>query len=83
MSSAKSSSQKTQPTIVGLYDCDDLSAHHCGYCNQDGNISVGMSSELMRIDDYQLLIDRGWRRSGTYIYKPSMDKTCCPLYTIK
>jgi hypothetical protein len=42
-----------------------------------------MVSELMRIEDYQLLIDRGWRRSGTYIYKPAMDRTCCPLYTIK
>ena len=37
----------------------------------------------MRIQDYQVLIDRGWRRSGTYIYKPVMEKTCCPLYAIK
>ena len=32
---------------------------------------------------FQDLIDRGWRRSGQYCYKPTMNKTCCPLYTIK
>ncbi|KIJ37414.1 hypothetical protein M422DRAFT_33749 [Sphaerobolus stellatus SS14] len=29
------------------------------------------------------MIDRGWRRSGTYMYKPDMRQTCCPQYTIK
>jgi arginyl-tRNA--protein-N-Asp/Glu arginylyltransferase len=29
------------------------------------------------------MIDRGWRRSGTYCYKPDMKRTCCPQYTIK
>lgn len=29
------------------------------------------------------LIDRGWRRSGCYLYKHEMDKTCCPSYTIR
>jgi len=33
--------------------------------------------------DYQDLIDRGWRRSGKYMYKPTMRKCCCPMYTIK
>jgi hypothetical protein len=33
--------QKNQPTLVSLYDIDDYSAHHCGYCNQNGNISIG------------------------------------------
>ena len=29
------------------------------------------------------MLDRGWRRSGTYCYKPDMKRTCCPQYTIK
>lgn len=33
--------------------------------------------------DYQNLIDRGWRRSGKYCYKPSNITNCCPAYTIK
>ena len=61
-STPASSNRQNQPTIVALYDIDDISAHHCGYCNQNGNISIGMSSELMQIEDYQMLIDRGWRR---------------------
>ena len=36
----------------------------------------------MAVEDYQDLIDRGWRRSGKYCYKPVMSQTCCPLYTI-
>ncbi|GBE79744.1 Arginyl-tRNA--protein transferase 1 [Sparassis crispa] len=29
------------------------------------------------------MIDRGWRRSGTYCYKPDLKRSCCPQYTIK
>jgi arginyl-tRNA---protein transferase len=42
-----------------------------------------MWAHSMSPDDYQDLIDRGWRRSGCYCYKPNMKTTCCPSYTIK
>jgi len=29
------------------------------------------------------MIDRGWRRSGLYCYKPDLKRSCCPQYTIK
>lgn len=29
------------------------------------------------------MIDRGWRRSGQYCYKPDLRKSCCPQYTIR
>lgn len=29
------------------------------------------------------LLDRGWRRSGSFLYKPDMERTCCPSYTIR
>ena len=29
------------------------------------------------------MVDRGWRRSGQYIYKPTMMQTCCPQYPIR
>ena len=86
--------EKSQPTVIALYDIDDFSAHHCGYCNQNGNISIGsinlkhpisiyipkhksktrisllgMSCEIMRIEDYQTLIDRGWRRQFIIVFK--------------
>ncbi|KAG8190509.1 hypothetical protein JTE90_006678 [Oedothorax gibbosus] len=43
----------------------------------------GMWAHTLAPIDYQNLIDRGWRRSGKYCYKPTMNLTCCPLYTIR
>lgn len=58
--------------------------HHCGYCKSTtGNISYGMWAQSLTTTEYQELIDRGWRRSGHYCYKPMLDETCCPLYTIR
>ena len=60
------------------------SGYKCGYCgNEDSNYSHGMWAHTLTTQDYQDLIDRGWRRSGQYCYKPTMARTCCPLYTIK
>lgn len=42
-----------------------------------------MWAHCLTAADYQALIDRGWRRSGKYCYKPSMSTTCCPSYTIR
>lgn len=42
-----------------------------------------MWAETMTVHSYQNLIDRGWRRSGKYCYKPIMTETCCPQYTIR
>ncbi|XP_016062632.1 PREDICTED: arginyl-tRNA--protein transferase 1 isoform X2 [Miniopterus natalensis] len=42
-----------------------------------------MWAHSMTVQDYQDLVDRGWRRSGKYVYKPVMNQTCCPQYTIR
>ncbi|KAB5582004.1 hypothetical protein PHYPO_G00182180 [Pangasianodon hypophthalmus] len=69
-------------SIVEYFGGDD--GHRCGYCkNAVGNFSHGMWAHSMTVQDYQDLIDRGWRRSGKYVYKPVMNKTCCPQYTIR
>uniref|UniRef100_A0A8C4NX94 Arginyl-tRNA--protein transferase 1 n=1 Tax=Dicentrarchus labrax TaxID=13489 RepID=A0A8C4NX94_DICLA len=69
-------------TIVEYFGGDD--GYRCGYCkNEKGNFSHGMWTHTMTVQDYQDLIDRGWRRSGKYVYKPIMNKTCCPQYTIR
>ncbi|XP_012218425.2 arginyl-tRNA--protein transferase 1 isoform X1 [Linepithema humile] len=58
--------------------------YKCGYCKSPNtNFSHGMWAHSLTVQDYQSLIDRGWRRSGCYCYKPTMSQTCCPLYTIK
>ncbi|XP_044152589.1 arginyl-tRNA--protein transferase 1 isoform X6 [Bufo gargarizans] len=56
----------------------------CGYCRSEGGkASHGMWAHSLTVQDYQGLIDRGWRRSGKYVYKPLMSQTCCPQYTIR
>ncbi|XP_019562726.3 arginyl-tRNA--protein transferase 1 isoform X2 [Aedes albopictus] len=69
-------------TIVDFYG--KQSNYSCGYCKQPTSCqSHGMWAHTMTCQDYQDLIDRGWRRSGCYCYKPEMNTTCCPSYTIK
>ncbi|KAL1535418.1 arginyltransferase [Salvia divinorum] len=57
----------------------------CGYCKSGARTSVshGLWAHSLTVDDYQALLDRGWRRSGCFLYKPDMEKTCCPSYTIR
>lgn len=56
----------------------------CGYCKgKKTSFSHGMWGHVLTPQDYQDLIDRGWRRSGKYVYKPVMHETCCPQYTIR
>ncbi|KAL4709062.1 hypothetical protein ACJJTC_005923 [Scirpophaga incertulas] len=69
-------------SIVEYYS--EHSGYRCGYCgSRDTNYSHGMWAHTMNVTDYQNLLDRGWRRSGKYCYKPTMDVTCCPMYTIR
>ncbi|CAJ0962852.1 unnamed protein product, partial [Mesorhabditis belari] len=51
--------------------------------NSGNSYSFGVWGHFLAPNDYQILLDRGWRRSGRYLYKPTMDKTCCPQYTIR
>jgi len=76
------SSRQQSLSIVEYFA--EHSGYKCGYCgSEDTNFSHGMWAHTLTTQDYQDLIDRGWRRSGQYCYKPTMNKTCCPLYTIK
>jgi len=58
---------------------------HCGYCKNDdpSRFTHGMWAHHLTVQAYQDMLDRGWRRSGKYCYKPTMEKTCCPQYTIR
>ncbi|XP_028413669.1 arginyl-tRNA--protein transferase 1-like isoform X3 [Dendronephthya gigantea] len=72
-------------SIVEYFFHEDKDGSRCGYCKgSDTNFSLGgMWGHQVTCQDYQDLIDRGWRRSGKYLYKSDMKKTCCPLYTIR
>ncbi|XP_072883783.1 arginyl-tRNA--protein transferase 1 isoform X6 [Hemitrygon akajei] len=69
-------------SIVEYFTEDE--GYKCGYCKgASSNYSNGMWAHTMTVQDYQDLIDRGWRRSGMYVYKPVLNRTCCPQYTIR
>ncbi|KAF8307223.1 hypothetical protein DL93DRAFT_2143355 [Clavulina sp. PMI_390] len=63
----------------------------CGYCGetpgarsvQRTSKTTGMFPLQLPCEMYQRMIDRGWRRSGTYMYKPDLKQSCCPQYTIR
>ncbi|PFH51424.1 hypothetical protein AMATHDRAFT_59176 [Amanita thiersii Skay4041] len=67
------------------------SASTCGYCGPQGErsparsnyISASLDSLQLSCKVYQQMIDRGWRRSGTWCYKPELRYSCCPQYTIR
>jgi arginyl-tRNA--protein-N-Asp/Glu arginylyltransferase len=58
---------------------------HCGYCESESEdeAKFSFSVNTLTILDYQALIDRGFRRSGSYIYRSELRQTCCPLLTIR
>ena len=73
-----------ETSIVQYFYEKQLSGHKCGYCgSKDSSMTNGMWAYRTSGQDYQDLIERGWRRSGKYMYKPVMNKTCCPLYAIR
>lgn len=56
----------------------------CGYCKlKSTKLNHGMWVHRMSCKVYEELLDRGWRRSGSYCYKPVMNETCCPQYAIR
>ncbi|KAI0303879.1 arginine-tRNA-protein transferase [Russula brevipes] len=71
------------PTIVEPYPpCNS----GCGYCNGASAASfhaASLNAYRMSCSVYQGMIDRGWRRSGLFCYKPDLKRSCCPQYTIK
>ncbi|KAF2470790.1 arginine-tRNA-protein transferase 1 [Lindgomyces ingoldianus] len=67
------------------------SAESCGYCKDastgrrtpNSRCSYYITSKSLSTQAYQDLVDRGWRRSGTILYKPDVLRHCCPHYTIR
>jgi arginine-tRNA-protein transferase len=70
-------------TMINLNGChsNDHRGSTCGYCKNKkqnpGECKYGLTSNKMSADDYQTLMDRGWRRCGTYFYKSDFAQSCC------
>ncbi|KAK9838404.1 hypothetical protein WJX84_003441 [Apatococcus fuscideae] len=64
---------------IGAYRSD------CGYCNSQtlSSSSFGMSAHSLTVDAYEGLLERGWRRSGCWLYRPLQHQSCCKTQTIR
>ncbi|KDQ08279.1 hypothetical protein BOTBODRAFT_38109 [Botryobasidium botryosum FD-172 SS1] len=78
------------PICITILDPAGPSRSTCGYCSEPGqrsakktSFSTGSFVSQLSCPVYMDMLDRGWRRSGEYLYKPNMKKTCCPQYTIR
>ncbi|KAI3403755.2 ATE1 [Candida oxycetoniae] len=47
------------------------------------SMTIGMSIWEMTCQEYDELINKGFRRSGTFLYKNDLLRSCCRLYTIR
>lgn len=45
--------------------------------------TIGLSIEHMTSQDYDEFINKGFRRSGSFLYKPDNLRNCCRYYTIR
>lgn len=50
---------------------------------QNGSVTIGSSVEQMTCKQYDEFINQGFRRSGTFMYKNDILRSCCRLYTIR
>ncbi|EST08139.1 Arginine-tRNA-protein transferase, N-terminal [Kalmanozyma brasiliensis GHG001] len=80
---------KTQLSIISP---TGYSTSTCGYCTTPGSgersatkssKSYGIWAHRLSPYHYQNLIDQGWRRSGDYLYKPDLLRTCCAQIPIR
>jgi len=55
----------------------------CGYCERGASATLHFYAHLLSVWDYQALLDLGWRRSGCLLYRPVLERSCCPPHTIR
>lgn len=65
-------------------ECLGSDRSRCGYCkSQYTSANFGVWAHELDVRDYQAMLDAGWRRSGSYLYRPNLVATCCPSFVIR
>ena len=72
---------------INITQLKELNLFGCGYCkHQSVQIKSRLKNEIMMkiksipLDIYQNLVEKGWSKSGTLIYKRNYEKSCCKIY---
>ncbi|CAH2354573.1 arginyl-tRNA--protein transferase 1 [[Candida] railenensis] len=86
----------SRPIYISSGDCgyckgkkDDPYALESWFKNRNeqekkpSSITIGFSVERMSCSTYDSLMNIGYRRSGTFLYKPDLLRGCCRLFTIR
>lgn len=65
-------------------ECVGHDSSRCGYCSRPNSArSFGVWAHRLDVRDYQKMLDAGWRRSGSYLYRPNLSETCCPAFVVR
>lgn len=74
----------TDSIVEYVYEPGGPGGYKCGYCKSPNtSYTQGVWGYRMSCLNFQRLVDRGFQRSGNFVYKPVMKKTCCPQYVIR
>jgi arginine-tRNA-protein transferase len=69
---------------VQLYD--DPNPPQCPYCEAPGSDRSDMmicNSQFVPYDVCELLMERGWWRTGNVFFRPQIENICCPSFAIR
>ncbi|KAG0631858.1 hypothetical protein M758_1G284500 [Ceratodon purpureus] len=71
--------------VMSIVEEQGVHSSPCGYCKSPSSTSVAQRlwAHTLTVDDYQELLNRGWRRSGMVLYKNNMHQSCCPPLSIR
>ncbi|PAA71814.1 hypothetical protein BOX15_Mlig030907g1, partial [Macrostomum lignano] len=69
---------------VGVYHYSRrLQPLRCEFCGGVGRFSDIVSLSRLTVADYEALLNRGWRRSASRVYRLRPDLTCCAKFPMR
>jgi arginyl-tRNA--protein-N-Asp/Glu arginylyltransferase len=70
--------------MTSVVDVAGAVSGQCGYCSSaSGSASFGAWAHALNVEDYAAMLDKGWRRSGQYMYRPNLANACCQAFVIR
>ena len=65
----KATTTTNQVSTINLNYTHPDSPHECGYCKDPkGSITMGFTSDYLKLSHYKSLMDRGWRKCSILVF---------------